>query len=222
MALADWWCLFPLSFIACSEKDRYNTAAFPLDIKEKWRILMRKFAYLVMAGLLMGLSLQVQAAKSNFSYNYGEVALGSIDFNGIDGTDIRVEGSFDIQPNINLIGGYDDLSLDFNVDVTFVYVGGGYHQAVNKEVDVFVWLAYLDAEINTFNDTGFMIKGGARYALDSKVELTGGARYIDIFGDTDISIFGGGRYKLGKRMSVGGGVELGDLDRLEVSFRIEF
>lgn len=183
---------------------------------------MRKFAYLVMAGLLMGLSLQVQAAKSNFSYTYGEIALGSVDYGGLDGTDIRFEGSFDIQPNINLFGGYDSFDLDFNVDATFLYFGGGYHQAINNNTDVFGTFAFLDAEIGPFDDTGFMLTGGVRHALNDKVELTGGARYIDVFDDSDVSIFGGVRYKLDKKMAVGGGIEMGDLDRMEVNFRIEF
>ncbi len=192
---------------------------------------MKKMSMLALAGLL---SLSVNAVNAaNFNYNYVELKVAD----AIDDADptITAAGSYDITPNINLIGDYSNTTLDSinGVDLDFnkYSIGLGYHTSVNDNTDITANIKYIGTEIELtqgFNyqslgdGSGFGVGMGVRHKVSDKFEANAAVDYMNVEDATDTAVSAGGRYYFSDSISAGVGYTSGDFDGVDGSLRFNF
>lgn len=68
------------------------------------------------------------------------------------------------------------------------YAGVGWHEFLGARGDIFLDVAYVDAEVGGISESGYFARGGFRYRLVEFLELGANVRHEDIgdFGDDTI------------------------------------
>lgn len=161
------------------------------------------------------------AAQAELNYNYVEGGLGILIPSGqtLIGPDIR--GSFAINKDIFIYGGFRFLTD--HTDYTNMHLGAGYRFAINKKTDVWgganleynkietCWSYWYTSGCHSNNYTSIALRGGARHQINDKLELgttlrlvTGNYNYLGVNGHV--------RYKLAKSLDFKGELDIQDGD----------
>ena len=175
-----------------------------------------------------------------FHYNYVELTYIAIDDFGLgddplDDADLdgfRFKASYDIDPNLSLIGSFS-LADDSKVDLTTYSFGAAYHQKLPKteltETDFIVHaeIERIEAEIDTGsgerkeNDTGLLAGATARIRVVEPFEI-----FCDLSfrtaGDNDVLATVGGRYYLTPKLLGVAGLEISETDTVSLGLRYNY
>lgn len=158
----------------------------------------------------------------SFSYRYvdaallfdTEVEIGDTD---IDGDGIQLRASIPVNDTFFVIGEFQSLDFDFDVDTTRLAVGGGGHWAINDQLDIIARVGLVREEIEVGNndddDTGLFAGLRGRFRPVAQVEVEAGVELVDL--DTgnlnnDVFIVGEGRYNFNSQWSAGATLAIGD------------
>jgi len=177
-------------------------------------------AMLALGMPLTASALDLNEAKPNvFGYNYADIEY--IDYDAGDGG-LKFSGSYDIKPNINLIG-----SLGLASDYTQLDIGVGHHSQwfglENTDLNLFVGLEYGDFDTGFFStsDTGIFFGAGMRTLIVPKFELAGALSYHSFF-DGDFMVSVEGLYRFKPKLYAKLGLDLGDNDTLRLGVRYDY
>lgn len=172
--------------------------------------------------LLMGLVLAPALGFADgFDYTYvdagivnSELDAGPLD---VDGDGLSFSGSFALNDQLFLVGGYSDQEYDFDLglglglsfDTSMLNVGVGFHTSLSQNLDFVADLSYVDAEVytpfGTLDESGYGIGAGIRTRAGDSFEIDAGLRYLDLSGsDTELGL--GVRYYFSDSFAVRGGV----------------
>lgn len=145
------------------------------------------------------LFLAAPAMADGFSYNYIEGSYQRVNlddgFIDVDGDGFGIAGSVEVGDMWQLIGGYNNTSFDFDVDLDELVIGGGFHASLTPNVDFVANFAYvrLDASALGFSvdDDGIGASIGVRGMVSQNVELAGSIQYVELSDSGNETSFGG-------------------------------
>ncbi len=158
----------------------------------------------VLASTVLGGVLLANAAAAGEqgpNYTFMEAGYQHVEFDDFeaDGDALALQGSFALNDMFNLVGNYQDGSIesDFgvDVDVTTLELGGGIHMPLSPTVDFVSELTWVTMELDAgafgdVDDDGYGLGAGVRAMLTPSLELGGGIKYMDVADEDDTS-FGG-------------------------------
>ena len=150
----------------------------------------KKIAAALAAALVLPVA--AEAAETNFSYTYGELAYTDMDANGASADGIGLEGSYQFMEQVFGFASYEDLSGDY--DFTTMMVGVGFAHPLSANVDGIAKVAFVDNDAGIADDTGFGLELGLRAMVASQVEVFGSYQYLDIYEDSTNGFELGGRF----------------------------
>ncbi|MEL7536268.1 MAG: outer membrane beta-barrel protein [Pseudomonadota bacterium] len=181
------------------------------------------------AGLVLAvLGATSHAMATDVSYDFFELRFvdAELDDSNADGDGFLIGGSYNVSGNWLIIGSYQTLEFDGDVDLNTLEFGGGYVWPIDPQYDLFATGSIVRAEVDagTFDDdeTGFRIVGGARAKFTSQFEGRAELNYIDV-DDSDTFIRLGGDFYFTPEFA--GGVTLdvgGDVDAITFGIRYFF
>ena len=162
--------------------------------------------------------LALEAQPNTFDYDYFDT--GFIDYDA-GGSGIYLQGSIDMYPNINLLGGFaaaDDY-IEFRVGV-------GYHQAIPtlKNTDMVFSAGIERGEFDVGggslddSDTGVMLSAGLRASATPALELYTNITYHSFYSG-DLGLDGGLRLQINDKLDFTVGAQLSDNDAIAVGVR---
>lgn len=183
----------------------------------------------ILAGVAFsGLATSVNAA--DFSYNYLEGAYESIDLDGPDADVFRLSGSYELTPELNVIGEYATGDVDnpaggADLDFEETAIGLGYHIGIAPLTDVTANVKLVNQDIDLAgDDTGYSVGVGVRHWLMDKIEVDANIDYIDVDDNDDTRLKVGARYYINEAIS--GGVDYStsseDVDAVSGNIRWNF
>jgi hypothetical protein len=168
----------------------------------------------ILVVVIFSISLEPSHAESNFNYDYVEVGFVSLDTRifGVDadGDTLGISGSFDLSESVNFLAGSQSADYDFDLEGTQAIIGLGYHQATNRNTDLYMEAFYLDVELAFPEDieledaaeTGYGVNVGLRNLIGRKFELDFSVSHVDLNGNQ--TGFGlAGRYYLHRTFALG-------------------
>lgn len=170
------------------------------------------------------------AVASDFKYTYGEIGYGELDDNG---DALYFGGAVDIQQGFGLIGSFYAADFDDDADGTIFTIGGQFHTPINNKADFVGSVQLINADVEwdcgwdecSEDDTGLLLRGGIRYAIQQNLQLEGDLSYItnDFWEDDELGIKAGLRFFLDRQVSIAGGIASDqELDGLFISGRYDF
>ena len=170
------------------------------------------------SSLLIFLLVLFADASADFDYNYFEFSYADIEFDDfdVDGDAWGIGGSYELNDDIFVFGGYQSADLDFSVDATTFRIGVGYHTPLSEAVDLVGNVSYLWTEVDVpglgdVDDDGFGLGVGVRYAATPQVELNGAINYVDFSdGGDDTALSVGGLYNFTDAFTAGVGASFSD------------
>lgn len=184
----------------------------------------------VLVVILIAFSTSVSAQGTNFNYlqgSYGRVDLDDSVLD-VDGDGLGVSASFEVDDNFHIFGEYQTADMNFDVDLTIIELGVGYHTDISPHMDVFANLGYVDIEadagIGSADESGFSMGIGLRGAVSEAVELYGGLDYID-FDDSDSETRANAGFILNLTETLGVGLKAtlwDDVNVFQVNARLYF
>lgn len=188
---------------------------------------------LVLTGVLTSTIATLNAA--DFSYNYIEASVSKIDDDGVDNS-YGISGSYDIAPNVNVLGSFDTARVDdiFNMktDVNQTSLGIGYHTSVGENTDVTTNIRYVNYEgvVNSGNTSlvvdanGYGLGAGVRHMFSEQLEGNAAIDHtkIDDSNISDTSVSLGGRFHFNANTSAGMSYKSGDEDEVSGTLRMSF
>ena len=178
------------------------------------------------------LALSTTAIAEDFDYSYLQLDYATLEFDDIDvdGDGLGLSGSYAINTDWHVFGGYQTAGLDFGIDATTLGAGIGYNTELSPVVDMVARLSYQYVELDApggggnFDDSGFGLGIGIRFAASADLELTAGIDYVD-FGDggDDTGFSAGGLYSFSDAFALGlGGSWSDDTSAFVLSGRFYF
>ena len=191
-------------------------------------MMKTKFICSLSSIVLAGMAFNAQAA--DFNYNYVEGAYEHYDLDGTDADAGKLLGSYEITPNLNIIGEYAAGNIDnptdgSDLDFQDAAIGIEYHTPIASNTDVTTNIKYVNQNIDAGNDDdGYSAGVGVRHMLNDKVELDANIDYIDIDNSDDTSLKVGARYHINKSISAGVGYSTSeeDVDIISTNIRWSF
>ncbi len=161
--------------------------------------------------LILLLALSASASAEDFDYSFLSIGYGIIDFDdiGVDGDGFNIGGSYSISDSVHVFGGYQAADLDFGIDASTFSAGIGYNTSVSPAVDLVARVSYEYAEVDPpgpgdFDDSGFGLALGLRFAASDMIELNAGITYVDLGDGGDDTGFGlGGLYNFSDAFALG-------------------
>ena len=139
--------------------------------------------------LILLLAFSTASFADDFDYNFVDLSYGILEFDDIDvdGDGFGIGGSFAINSDFHVFGGYQSAGLDFGVDVSQFAAGIGYNTELSPTVDAIARLSYQYAEVDapgfgSVDDNGFGFGVGLRFAASDFLEIAASIDYVD-FGD---------------------------------------
>lgn len=195
---------------------------------------------LAIAALAAALTAPV-AAFAAPSYTYVQGGYLNVDpsnaSNDLEG--YFVGASFQIAPNVFIVGGYNNTEGDgagpfggqFSAEVQTYNVGAGIRAPITDYMDFNLAAAYVHAEGDydspfgaaTSKDDGFSVTPGLRTLLGEHLEVVANYNYIDVAEDAESSFDVGGLVHITKMFSVGGTYRFGDnADGWNAGLRVNF
>lgn len=169
---------------------------------------MKSHTLLIVSFLTAGIATAQPAVADNLSYTYAQLRYADVevDDTNLDGDGFIISGSYRINENYFVFGGYRDIGFDFSRDASALQAGGGYIYPVNDRVHAVgkVFLARAKASRPGFsdNETGLGVQAGLRGFVTPKLEARGFLTYSDV-GGSDTSITIGGDYYFTPEISAG-------------------
>lgn len=179
-------------------------------------------------------SAAAQDPAKRFQYRYVEAQLmfGELD------TVVAAEASMDLAEGSRPTDGFFGVAHLFyatdeegSVDIDWLALaaGGGYHYRVHDQVDLLASaeLEYGSYEVTPRNpksddsDIGVRLHGGARFALDEKVELRAGVTHHTVV-DAWTQIELAGQYSFTKQFALVGQIEFGENTLFGIGGRFSF
>lgn len=158
------------------------------------------------------------APVSPFSYNFIEAGYFRSNLEGVkqDAEGWGIRASYDVVPNVNLIGAFKYRSTDFGsgeLEITDYIVGIGSHHAVHPKADAYGSFDFRYQEFDTpgksENDTGYGITGGIRALPHQRLELDAAITYSYVAtSDTELGLLARGY--ITEKISLGAGVAFSD------------
>ena len=176
------------------------------------------------AGLLVqgvAIAQTAEAQQVDLSYSYAELRFVDVDKRGGDG--IRFNGSFELQNNWLLVGGYTSLDFDNNRDETTVELGAGYVWHYSTDFDLVSTLRFLQTDTDTpggnIDDSGFAFSAGTRGILTPQFEIRGSVNHKNL-DNSDTYLELAGDYYITEEFSAGLSLEFaGDTDVFTIGAR---
>ncbi len=161
--------------------------------------------------VILLLAFASSASAEDFSYNYLSVGYGTTDLDtvNVDGDGYTAGASFAFSDRIHGFADYETAGLDLGVDVNRWSAGVGYNTSLSDAVSLFARLSYEYVEIDTpifgtIDDNGYGFAAGVRFAVGSKLELNGIAKYVDYSdGGDDTSIEVAALYEIVDALALG-------------------
>lgn len=181
--------------------------------------------------LAAGALLAPAHALADISYSYGQLDYQMVDADNDDGDGFQLGGSFELTPNVFVLGEYQDGDFDSGLEYTAYRLGAGYHAPVNEKVDwygQFTWENYeveLDTPFGTASadEDGFGLEGGLRGMVTKQIELNGHVKYVDLGDNIDDTLIGvGALYHASQQFAVGAEYEDGDESTFSLFARFHF
>lgn len=170
------------------------------------------------------------ASAADFNYTYGELGFGE---GPGDGDGLFFGGAVDLQQGFGIVGAY--YALDFergNVDdgdLDIFTIGVQFHTPLNNQADFVGSVQLINAEVDwgygDEDDTGLLLRGGIRFAIQQNLQLEGDLSYNtnDFWEDDELGIRAALRFYADRQLSIAGGVASDqELDGLFVSGRYDF
>ena len=130
----------------------------------------------------------------------------------------RLAGSYDITPNLNVIGEYatgniDNPSGGSDLDYQEAAIGLGYHTQIAPKTDFTANVKVVNQDTDLAgDDTGYSAGIGLRHMLVDKIEVDADIDYIDVNNDEDTRLKVGARYYINDTISAGVGYSTSDKD----------
>lgn len=157
------------------------------------------------------LGFSVSASAQGFNYNYVAVGYSQVDFDDadVDGDGFGIEGSYALNENVHLFGGYSQADFDFGIDLDSFSAGVGYNTAISQTIDFVGRLSYEYIEVSASglgseDDNGFGLGIGLRAKASESIELNAGIQYVDLSDSGDNTAFGiGGIFALTDTIDIG-------------------
>ncbi len=178
------------------------------------------------------------ALAGNFGYTYVEGGFGE---GPADGDGVFLGGAVDLQQGFGLIGSYYALEYDDRGDwhdegdLDILTIGAQFHTPINSQADFVGSVQLMNAEWDCQHwwrhrgdegdDTGLLLRGGIRFAVQQNLQLEGDISYItnDFWDDNELGIKAGLRFFVNRQFSIAGGIASDqELDGLYVSGRFQF
>jgi len=169
--------------------------------------------------LVLPLAAQAQSRSSSgygaMSYSYIDGRLVVVEPDGGGSFDgIRLGGSLQFQPQLYGVGSittYGDSGFDF----TFIDLGIGYRQALQRDLDLVamggVVLADFDGPgASDDSDTGLWLVGGVRGIATPQIEYGAYAEYRSVFDSGDITLTGEGLLHMNRNLALVASLGLSD------------
>ena len=132
--------------------------------------------------VLLVLAFSLSANADDFDYSYLQLDYSNFEFDefNVDGDGLGISGSFAINPDWHVFGGYQSAGLDFGIDVNTFNAGVGYNTEMSPTVDAYARLSYEYIEFDApggfpgvdENGIGFGI--GMRFAASNELEVDAG------------------------------------------------
>lgn len=169
------------------------------------------------------LAFSALASAEDFDYNYLYLGYGNSDFDFInsDGGGFTLGASYAFTDSFHTFAGYDIADLGASglvpdTDATRFRAGFGYNMGLSETVDLVAKLSYESVDLNprgpgSFDDSGYGLSVGVRFAATEDLELNGGIKrvdYSDLGDDTGFEI--GGLYSFNETWSLGVNGEFSD------------
>ena len=185
------------------------------------RILAAGFATLLAAVALS----PVYASDVEYSYVEGRFLIDA-EIENVDGDGFHVGGSYLVRNDIYLLGSFETVDFDNNVDADIIELGAGYIYPLNTQWDSNYELSYVDTDLSgpggSRDDTGFSLSAGVRGMVTPEFEARAKLVYIDV-DDSDTFITLAGDYFIKPNLSAGVEVDLaGDYETLSLGVRYYF
>ncbi len=187
-----------------------------------------KFIYSLSSVLLAGIAFNAQAA--DFNYNYVEGAYENYDLDGTDADVGRLSGSYEITPNLNIIGEYatgdiDNTAGGSDLDFEETAIGMEYHTSIAPKTDLTTNLKYINQDNDISNSSdGYGVGVGVRHWLKDNIEVDANVDYKDVEDSDDTRLKVGARYYFNKTISAGVGYSTSkeDVDVVSGNIRWNF
>ncbi|MGI9236352.1 MAG: outer membrane beta-barrel protein [Woeseiaceae bacterium] len=181
--------------------------------------------------VLLALTFAASANAKDFDYSFFQLGYGNVEYDdvNVDGDGFGLAGSYSINEDFHVFGGYEAAGLDFGVDATALSAGLGWHTSLSPVVDLIASVSYqyieLDASgIASVDDNGLGLGVGLRFAASELLELNAAINHVD-FSDTDgdTGFAAGGLYSFTDAFALGlGGNWSDDVSSYTLSGRFYF
>lgn len=168
-------------------------------------------------------SLSTATHATDLSYTYAELRFVDTEIGSQDGDGLRINGSFELNSNWVLVGGFTTLDFDGDVDSTTLEAGAGYIHRYSPKLDLVGYGKVVHTEVD-FNggdadDTGISLAAGVRGLFTPQFEGRATVNYINV-DDTDTFFEVGGDYHFNQQFSAGASIDFGgDADTLTIGVR---
>lgn len=167
--------------------------------------------------------LSLTANASDLSYTYAELRFVDTEIGNLDGDGLRFGGSYELNHNWLLVGGFTTLDFDANVDTSALEVGVGYVNRYDPKFDLVAYGKIVRAEVEVGNadvdDTGISLAGGIRGRFSPEFEGRATVNYVNV-DNSDTFFELGGDYHFSPAFSAGATLEFGgDADSLTIGAR---
>lgn len=149
---------------------------------------------------ILVLAFAASASAKDFDYNFFQLSYGNVEYDdvNVDGDGFGLSGSYSINEDFHVFGGYQAAGLDFGIDATSLGAGLGWHTTLSPVVDLVASISYqyveLDASgFSSVDDNGLGLGVGLRFAASDLLELNAGINYVDFSdsgGDTGFGVGG--------------------------------
>lgn len=194
----------------------------------------------LLASAIMLASTTVNAA--GFGYSYVELGFGEADFvEDSDGDALFFGGSAQLQRGLSVIGSFYSLDLGDNADGEIFTAGLQFNTPIGSKTDFVGSVQLINAEVDveyregpcryyrncdkrSIDDTGLLLRGGIRHAVQHNLQLEGDISYNtnDLWEDDEVGIKAGVRFYADRQLSIAVGVASDqELDGLFISGRYD-
>ncbi len=144
--------------------------------------------YLCMTMLAAALSPAVMAAGGgSISYSYLEARITNVDVDNLsDETGFGVTGSISFGDHIYGFVSYDNADFDLgslssvSLNLQELKFGMGYHHTFADRLDGLAEVSFVDSEIGNFNENGYNLSVGFRFAATEQLELGAKVGYQNV------------------------------------------
>ncbi len=160
----------------------------------------------------------VPMTASAFDYNFVEGGYLHRDNDFSDDGGFRIGGSFDVAPNLAVIGEYGNTN-----SFDQLTAGALFHTPINNVLDFNAGATLEHFTGGGDRATGFGLRGGVRWNLvPGQWELNPEVRYVHVEGENMTSARLGALYHINRQFDIQAAVQGGDEDRFEAGVRYNF